>query len=319
MSRANAFHSFSLAGLSGGKIDSATGVISGVAVITKGPLRAGDARDIEIDSTTLEQIRKAANTYAGGLKVKLDHEGGAGDIIGSLQNFRVEGDVLRADLHLLSSTPHRDYVLEIASKLADTFGLSVAFSGKPETKGEQTFARCTEIYSCDLVSEPAANKNGLFSTQEDFTMTPDELKALASKIDTVCSRLDVLEKKPKKTAVGNGDAPDDPDDDQMAAKHKAHLLEVATTAAQLAFDKGAEAMFVKFGKQLGQPVPANPTPSNPAPAPANPTDEKFESIAKKHMADGKTRMEATELARKSHPKAYENYFERVQKGVIEIY
>jgi hypothetical protein len=56
-------------------------------------------------------------------------------------------------------------VLEIAEKLPDTFGISIAFSGPVREIGGKSFASCTELYSADLVQTPAANPTGLFSFQ----------------------------------------------------------------------------------------------------------------------------------------------------------
>ena len=128
-------------------------MIMGVSVITLGAARG---HGLSVDSTTLEQVRDCAATYKGGVKVKVDHSGGAGDIAGFLTGFRVEGQKLLADLQLLAASPHRAYVLELASKIPDTFGLSINFSGVPEVRDGKRFARCAEIYSVDLVDEPAA-------------------------------------------------------------------------------------------------------------------------------------------------------------------
>lgn len=141
-------------------IDASSGVITGVSVITVG---AAKGHGVYVDATTLQQVKECAEKYTGGVKVKMNHSGGAGDIIGYLQKFRIDGKKLIADFFLLRASPHRAYVLEIAKTIPDTFGLSISFSGPREKRGEQSFARCTEIYSADLVSEPAANPSGLFS------------------------------------------------------------------------------------------------------------------------------------------------------------
>ena len=57
---------------SAGAIDAEAGVIRGVSLITKGPALG---HGVMIDEKTLEQVKKAAEQYAGGLKVKLDHSG----------------------------------------------------------------------------------------------------------------------------------------------------------------------------------------------------------------------------------------------------
>ena len=62
---------------SAGVIDSEAGIIRGVSLITKGPALG---HGVMIDDKTLEQVKAAAEQYSGGLKVKLNHSGGAGDI-----------------------------------------------------------------------------------------------------------------------------------------------------------------------------------------------------------------------------------------------
>lgn len=164
-----------------GRIDEEAGIIYGVSLATEGPARG---HGCICDRTTLEQLRDCAKAYSGGLKVKMTHQGDAGDIVGFLANLRIEGKKLLGDLHLLQNYEKRAYILELAQKIPDTFGLSVAFSGPSEERGGMECARCAEIYSCDLVSEPAANPSGLFSQGVDAggagnsqpEMTPDEIK-----------------------------------------------------------------------------------------------------------------------------------------------
>jgi hypothetical protein len=144
------------------RVNTATGVLYGVAVITEGPARGHadrvSGKPLHVDQKTLLTVLKAAREFgASGPKVLMNHSGGAGDIVGSLRNFRIEGKVLRADLHLLNSTPHRAYVLEVAETAPSAFALSVAFSGTHDVMGDRAFARCVELYSVDLVAEAAAN------------------------------------------------------------------------------------------------------------------------------------------------------------------
>mgnify|MGYP003655054714 CR=1 FL=1 len=159
---------------SAGAIDAAAGVIRGVSLITEGPALG---HGVQVDSTTLEQVKSAASTYSGGLKVKLDHSGGAGGGAGGfIDNLRIEGSKLLGDLNLLENSPHRDYILEIASKIPDTFGLSIAFAGPSELAQDKKtiLQRCSEIYSVDIVSEPAANPTGFFARKlKQFQPGPD--------------------------------------------------------------------------------------------------------------------------------------------------
>jgi hypothetical protein len=109
------------------------------------------------------QVKECAETYKGGVKVNLDHGAGIKDIVGFVNNFRIVGKQLLGDLNLLETSPMRDYVLEISSKLPDTFGISIAFTGPIREVEGLAFASCTELYSADLVQTPAANATGLFS------------------------------------------------------------------------------------------------------------------------------------------------------------
>ena len=110
---------------SAGVIDAESGIIRGVSLITKGPALG---HGVMIDDKTLAQVKTAAEQYSGGLKVKLNHSGGAGDIVGYIDALRISGEKLLGDLHLLQTSPHRAYILEIAERIPDTFGLSLAFS-----------------------------------------------------------------------------------------------------------------------------------------------------------------------------------------------
>ena len=158
------------------RIDGGAGVIYGVSVITTGDA-AG--HDMVVDETTLSEIISCANTHPDGIKVKFgqDHKAGAVDIVGCLKNFRKQGNQVKADLHLLKSADEFQKILEMAQSIPNEFGLSAVFSGEHEEKDDEVLARCKEIYSIDLVSDPAANPNGLFSTKSKSM--PIDLKKLS--------------------------------------------------------------------------------------------------------------------------------------------
>jgi len=147
-----------------GVIDAKNAIIAGVSVITVGEARG---HGMQIDQRTLEEVKAAAETYAGGLKVKTDHYTGFNEIVGALKNFTIDGDQLRADLYLLKNHDATARILEMAELMPDTFGLSISFSGEHLEDGDIVFARCSEIYSADLVDTPAANPTGLFSAKVD--------------------------------------------------------------------------------------------------------------------------------------------------------
>ena len=162
-----------------GDIDAAAATIKNVSVITVGEARG---HGMQIDEKTLLQVKAAAETYSGGLKVKTDHYSGFNEIVGALKNFTIDGDQLRADLFLLKNHDATARIIEMAELMPDTFGLSISFSGDHEEDGDTTFARCSEIYSADLVDTPAANPTGLFSAKVDSMKTVMDEKQIADAI-----------------------------------------------------------------------------------------------------------------------------------------
>jgi hypothetical protein len=281
------------------RIDAAEGVIYGVAVITKGPALG---HQMSVDDTTLAGVVAQANTYEGGMKVKLDHTDSAGAIVGYLRNFRIEGDAVRADLTLLKSSPHRDYVLEIASTIPDTFGLSISFSGADEKIGDHVFARCTEIYSADIVSEPAANPSGLFQvgdTQPTPTnkMTPEEIQAaIAAAIAPLIEKIAALEAA---TVVDTT-----ADAVEMSDADKAKV--------QIAAKEAALSVLREFSASLPAPVKFS------APA-VEPTADSFEGLVRGLKAAGTKHNDAVRKTQAEKPELYATYLSRAQKGEVILF
>jgi hypothetical protein len=297
-----------------GQIDAASGVIRGVSLITEGPALG---HGVMIDAKTLEQVKAAAEQYSGGLKVKLDHSGGAGDIIGYVDALRIEGRKLLGDLHLLQNSPHRGYVLEIAEKIPDTFGLSIAFSGPVEMGADKrtVLQRCTEIYSVDLVSEPAANAEGLFSRmmskfndasgvsieiEPTPEMNDDLKKAIAGMIDSAMmgmtdrlAKLESMIPKPEEKPAA------------MSANNDA----IALAAKQAAADALKE-----FAKTIGAPA----APAVSAEAPAKKDESKtFEAVVAAKATELKgDKGAAIAFAIKNNPDLYAAYRSRVQAGEL---
>jgi len=188
------------------RIDRESGVISGVSVITTGLAKTHDK---VIDAKTLRTVKDSAESYPGGLKVKMEHGTDAKDIVGVLKSFRIDGPQLRADLHLLKNSQWFSQVIEMAETIPDLFGLSISFSCEVEEIDGLKCARCIEIYSADIVDTPAANANGLFSIvdTEDKRMnkeaTPEGDKVtfateklvtdLSAKLETFASQIKELE------------------------------------------------------------------------------------------------------------------------------
>lgn len=158
------------------KVDPANGIIYGVSVITSGIKARG--HDLEVDSTTLSQLKECAEKL-GTVPVKWNHRSGADAVAGYLENFRIEGNKLLGDWHLLKTHSQYGQAIEMAERMPRNVGLSAAFMGEDEVAGGVKRARCSELISVDLVAQPAANPNGLFEAK-----LPAEPTELASQVDT---------------------------------------------------------------------------------------------------------------------------------------
>ena len=282
-----------------GRVDRAENVIRGVAVITKGPALG---HGMFVDETTLAQVMEQAKTYAGGLKVKLDHTASASEIVGYLSEFRVDGTTVRADLHLLRSSPRREYILELAETIPDTFGLSIAFSGTDEKVGENWFARCAEIYSADIVSEPAANPSGLFqagdTTQPTSSdMTPEEIQAaIAAAIAPLVEKIAALEAAVVVDTTS--------DVTEMTDAQKAQVQSAAKEAAL--------SVLREFSASLPAPVKFS------APA-VEPKAESFEGLVRGLKTAGTKHNDAVRKVQGEKPELYASYLSRAQKGEVILF
>jgi len=152
--------------LSEGSINQDAGVIKGVSLITKGTAKG---HDLVVDDTTLNQLETSLRSAKDpGVKAKLNHRTGVEAIFGHVNNIRREGEKLKGDLHLLKTHKDYDHTIELLSTMPSQIGLSVAFQGDKEVGADgRVFARCKNIVSVDLVTDPAANPDGLFEAKVD--------------------------------------------------------------------------------------------------------------------------------------------------------
>ncbi len=302
-----------------GKIDAEAGVIRGVSLISEGPALG---HGVMVDARTLQQVKAAAEQYEGGLKVKLDHNSGAGDIIGYVDALRIEGKKLLGDLNLLKNSPHRGYVLEIAEKIPDTFGLSIAFSGPVEMSGDKKtmLQRCTEIYSVDLVSEPAANAEGLFerrmkSFQTESGTTPEEAKTknkIAMNDDVKKEIAGMIES----AMMAMGERLSKLESGMPKPEDKQAAMSAKNDEVQLAAKQAAEAALKEFAKTIG--APAAPAASAEVAAPAAKSEPKsFEAIVAAKTSELKgNKGDAIAFAIKNHAAEYQQYRSRVAAGEV---
>jgi hypothetical protein len=234
-----------------GTIDAQNAIIAGVSVITVGEAKG---HGMLIDEQTLMQVKAAAETYMGGLKVKTDHYTGFNEIVGALKNFVIDGDQLRADLYLLKNHEATARILEMAELMPDTFGLSISFSGEHQETDDTVFARCSEIYSADLVDTPAANPSGLFSAKVDSmkkamdekqfaealaaALSPinDKLSAFEAFMADATTKFAALEAKPEQALaveveISEDDSSEGSEDEEMKKDMAAELAEVKALLA----------------------------------------------------------------------------------------
>jgi len=302
-----------------GQIDSAAGIIRGVSLITEGPALG---HGVMVDAETIAQVKAAADKYEGGLKVKLDHSGGAGDIIGYIDALRIDGRKLLGDLHLLENSPHREYVLEIAEKIPDTFGLSIAFSGPVEVGSDKRtmLQRCTEIYSVDLVSEPAANGAGLFERRIKQFQNSESIPPKEDQSDTKYT-LQMNEDAKKEIAgmiqaamLAMGDRVAKLESMMPKPEDKPAKMSANNEVVELAAKQAAEAALKEFAKTIGAPA----APAVSAEAPAKKEEPKtFESVVAAKAGELKgDKGAAIAFAIKHNPELYAAYRSRVQAGEL---
>lgn len=154
-------------------------IVQGISVMTEGPAVShfvevdqpdGTKKEFQVyvDGTTLDQVIASAGKYGNGVKVKANHRSGVEDVIGRLTNFqkvaKPDGTMqTKADFHLFKTSPVFEHTLHLLKTIADTIGFSAFFDGPVQRIGDKFFARCTELFSVDLVGEPSANPSGVFS------------------------------------------------------------------------------------------------------------------------------------------------------------
>jgi hypothetical protein len=212
-----------------------------------------------VDDVTLLQAEQAGQAGSP-VKVFVDHDESIDSLIGLLNNFRIEEDQLRADLELLSAHPQAEFYAEILSKAPGRVGFSMAFSGKPEEVGDRRFARVENLVSVDLVSRPAANREGVFRAGSEPVQvdTPAEgmtessvteqvefdaksaieaLTAVVSKLEESVAAIAADKSEPAEAEVAAEEAAPAPEPAELSAlSAKVAELEIALAA------KGSEAV-----------------------------------------------------------------------------
>ncbi len=167
-------------------VDRDAGVIKGLSVITEGPALT---HGFEIDEVFASQLVKAGESFGRkGVKSRFGHpsflSGSEGRFLGSVVNFRKDGQQVRADLMLskaAESSPLgnlKAHLLDLAEHDPEKFGMSIVFDDdEPEFRrnkdGKRTrgrdgeplppLVRLARLDAVDFVDSPAANAGGMFS------------------------------------------------------------------------------------------------------------------------------------------------------------
>lgn len=182
-------------------------VINGFAVVTKGVTK--DSRG-EFDDIALDVIVELGNKARMGVKSRFGHPNmsstALGTFLGRVRNFRRDGDIVRADLHIdrtAFNTPDGDlagYVLNFAQSDPEMFGASMVISWEEEKRDEvdtngrelPPFIRVINLLSVDVVDDPAAN-NGFFG-MPFFSESVRPSSEMTAFLDKFLSNPDAVEK-----------------------------------------------------------------------------------------------------------------------------
>jgi len=178
------------------------GIIRGLAIVTRGE---ASGHGYWLDEEFLGQVTTAIEEARFGIKARFTHPGlsgdGLGKFLGRVRDARVDGDVVRGDLHFSKTahdTPDGDlaaYVMDLAENDPHAFGTSIVFrpdedaekeharqhrkdgSPDPDNKENLRHARLKTLRAIDAVDSPAANPDGLFSRKQEIAEDADALLA----------------------------------------------------------------------------------------------------------------------------------------------
>jgi hypothetical protein len=207
------------------KIDFDKGVIYGAKVIELG--RVNDHRPFVVDEETLSAVVAFGNRPNNGIKVRFTHtQESLGNHLGRAVNFyrRGQENCVRCDINLVKAAklaPFNayDYIMSLAMEDPEALGLSIAFMMDPEVEAVDGLlpVRIKRLYSVDFVGEPNATRGGLFSAENEESMTIEE--KLEGLLDEEKKDQVVFEEDEKKDEyeedVKDEEASEDEDEDKM--------------------------------------------------------------------------------------------------------
>ena len=211
-----------------GAIDAAKRTIRGVSLISAGAAKGHtdeDGKQVMVDGTTLRQVFDKC-VEAGTLKVKLDHGSGVSCTVGWLERFALTATQVLGDLHIYDSEESAPRIFEIAEKNPTHIGISLEFSGEDEASDSVSLARCDEVITAALVSDPAANVS-LYSEKQKLQNTMSRNKKLETAPD---------EKPTPAVPFEAAGAEKEPTLGELATMFKTHLADFAAFKSAYAAD-----------------------------------------------------------------------------------
>jgi len=228
-------------------VDEKTSTIHSVSLISLGEAK-GHRSDktgakVFVDKTTLEQVYRCCES-CGTIKVKVDHGSGVFSTIGYVDQFTLEDSRVIGDLHIYDSEEESPKIFEIARKNPSHMGLSLEFLGIDEEMNGRCMARCDEVITAALVSDPAANSSLFFSSKEGVDIHKQSAKTITTNKNMKFETSTDPEVKPE-AKMAEGD---------LAAMFAAHMAEYA-----------------EFKKCMAKDYPINDTADGAAPVVEDPT------------------------------------------------
>jgi hypothetical protein len=147
------------------RVDEANRVIRRVSLISEGDAKGHkdeDGRQVVVDQTCLDQIFEFCQANET-IKVKIDHGSGVFSTAGYVDSFFREANRVTGNLHIYETEDEAPRIFEIARTNPRHMGISLEFVGNDEIEGKRCLARCSEVMTAALVSDPAANRSLFFS------------------------------------------------------------------------------------------------------------------------------------------------------------
>jgi hypothetical protein len=187
--------------------------IEGVSILSAGLTLNGFAVDLKTLSQGFELLQSKPSP------VYIDHETEdkphtPDNIIGVIGAAYIDGEILRGTLTFLKSFAEGEEtkeqyarLMELAETNPEIFGLSIFYDGGhvtidadtneetpalKEDKPEERFLRLSNLFSCDFVSIPAANPQGLSKAEDANPILSDQTKQILMSITLNDDQVKVL-------------------------------------------------------------------------------------------------------------------------------